>query len=223
MTLRLVFMGTPAFALPTLDRLLAAGHEVLCVYTQPPRRAGRGQKLRLSPVHEAAVAREIEVRTPASLKEAGEQAAFAKLGADAGVVVAYGLLLPPAILDLDGDGVPDVIVGEPYGSSQFRGRVRLYSGSSGTQIMRIDGTGNYGYFGSSVAFVGDLDGDLRECVVGSHLPEHDVGLVERDLDLEAPGGIAGQLTRDAPVDDLHVEAADHAFQQPLEQRRVGLA
>jgi methionyl-tRNA formyltransferase len=99
MTLRLVFMGTPAFALPTLDRLLAAGHDIVAAYTQPPRRAGRGQRLRLTPVHEAAVARNIEVRAPASLKGADEQAAFKALAADAAVVVAYGLLLPPAVLE----------------------------------------------------------------------------------------------------------------------------
>jgi methionyl-tRNA formyltransferase len=98
MTLRLVFMGTPALALPTLDRLLAAGHAIVGAYTRPPRRAGRGQRTRLSPVHEAAVARNIDVHAPSSLKAADEQAAFKALAADAAVVVAYGLLLPPAVL-----------------------------------------------------------------------------------------------------------------------------
>ncbi len=97
--LRLVFMGTPEFAVPTLERLISAGHEVTAVYTRRPKRKGRGQELRPSPVHELAAARGIEVRTPQSLKGAEEQGAFAALGSDAGVIVAYGLILPPAILE----------------------------------------------------------------------------------------------------------------------------
>src|SRR5262245_38564159 len=96
--LRLAFMGTPDFAVPALSALLAAGHEIVVVYTQPPRAAGRGQKPRPSSVHAAALERAIRARTPASLKTAAEQAAFAALGLDAAVVVAYGLLLPKPIL-----------------------------------------------------------------------------------------------------------------------------
>jgi len=95
---RLVFMGTPDFALPTLAALRAAGHEIACVYCQPPRPAGRGQKPRPSPVQAAAEDAGLPVRAPASLKDADAQAAFAALGADAAVVVAYGLILPAAIL-----------------------------------------------------------------------------------------------------------------------------
>jgi methionyl-tRNA formyltransferase len=97
--LRLAFMGTPAFAVPTLDALVAAGHEVAAVYSQPPRPSGRGHKLQPSPVHQAAERHGIEVRVPASLKGADEQAAFAGLNVDAAVVVAYGLILPKAVLD----------------------------------------------------------------------------------------------------------------------------
>jgi methionyl-tRNA formyltransferase len=96
--LRVVFMGTPQFAVPALERLLASPHEVVCVYCQPPRRAGRGQKARPCPVEEAARTRGIPVRAPTSLKDPEEQKRFAELGADAAVVAAYGLLLPPAIL-----------------------------------------------------------------------------------------------------------------------------
>src|SRR5882724_10825562 len=94
----LAFMGTPDFAVPALGALLGAGHELAAVYTQPPREAGRGQKPRPSSVHNAALERGIPVRTPASLKDAAEQTAFAALGLDAAVVVAYGLLLPKPIL-----------------------------------------------------------------------------------------------------------------------------
>jgi len=96
--LKIVFMGTPDFSVPALTSLLDVGHEVVCVYSQPPRKAGRGQKLRPSPVHAAAQAHGIEVRTPVSLKDEAEQQAFANLGADVAVVVAYGLILPAAIL-----------------------------------------------------------------------------------------------------------------------------
>ena len=97
--MRIAFLGTPQFAVPTLEALIAAGHEVVCVYSQPPRPAGRGQKLQPSPVQVVAEARGIEVRTPVSLKDAESQAAFAGLNLDAAIVVAYGLLLPRAVLD----------------------------------------------------------------------------------------------------------------------------
>jgi len=96
--MRIAFMGTPDFAVPTLDALLAAGHEIPAVYCQPPRPAGRGKALRPSPVQQRAEAAGLVVRTPASLRAAEEQAAFAALGLDAAVVAAYGLILPEPIL-----------------------------------------------------------------------------------------------------------------------------
>ncbi len=95
--LRLVFMGTPEFAIPTLAALVEAGHAVPAVYSQPPRPAGRGHKERPSAVHAFAVRHGLEVRTPTSLKGPEERRAFAGLAADAAVVVAYGLILPPEI------------------------------------------------------------------------------------------------------------------------------
>ena len=97
--LRIAFMGSPDFAVPVVTALQAAGHEVACVYSQPPRPSGRGKKLRQTPVHAWAETAGIEVRTPRSLKSAEEQAAFAALDLDAAVVVAYGLILPQAVLD----------------------------------------------------------------------------------------------------------------------------
>ena len=100
MPLRLVFMGTPEFAAPTLASLADAGHEITAVYSQPPRPAGRrGLELTPSPVHRLAEERGFEVRTPLTLKSAEAQEAFAALKADAAIVVAYGLLLPQAVLD----------------------------------------------------------------------------------------------------------------------------
>lgn len=97
--LRIAFMGSPDFAVPVLAALVDAGHEVACVYSQPPRPAGRGKKLRPTPVHQWAEARGLDVRTPRSLKTDPEQSAFDALGLDAAVVVAYGLILPQAVLD----------------------------------------------------------------------------------------------------------------------------
>ncbi len=96
--MRLAFLGTPEFALPALEALLDAGHEVVRAYAQPPRPAGRGQRLRLSPVQAFAEARGIPVATPASLRDAALQRDFEALRLDAAVTAAYGLLLPPAIL-----------------------------------------------------------------------------------------------------------------------------
>jgi methionyl-tRNA formyltransferase len=96
--LRLAFMGTPDFAVPALRALLDSPHLVVAVYTQPPRPSGRGQKLKQSPVHEAAVAAGVEVRHPVSMKPEEEKAAFAALDLDAAVVAAYGLILPKAVL-----------------------------------------------------------------------------------------------------------------------------
>jgi methionyl-tRNA formyltransferase len=97
--LRIAFMGSPDFAVPVLAALFEAGHDVVCVYSQPPRPAGRGKKLRPTPVHQWAEAHDLEVRTPRSLKNAPEQADFAALNLDAAVVVAYGLILPQDVLD----------------------------------------------------------------------------------------------------------------------------
>ena len=100
MALRVVFMGTPDFSVPTLRALAGAGHEIAAVYTQPPRAAGRrGLELTPSPVQREAERLGLEVRTPVSLKGEAEQAVFRALQADVAVVVAYGLLLPKPILD----------------------------------------------------------------------------------------------------------------------------
>jgi methionyl-tRNA formyltransferase len=99
MPLRIVFMGTPDFALPTLAELVAAGHDVVAVYAQPPRPAGRGMDERRSPVHVYAESCGIPVYTPKSLKTQAEYEAFRGHGADVAVVVAYGLILPKPILE----------------------------------------------------------------------------------------------------------------------------
>ncbi|WP_299548808.1 methionyl-tRNA formyltransferase [uncultured Tateyamaria sp.] len=97
--MRVIFMGTPDFSVSALDALHVAGHEIACVYTQPPRPAGRGKKDRPSPVQARAEVMGLDVRHPVSLRNAEAQEAFAALNADIAVVVAYGLILPQPVLD----------------------------------------------------------------------------------------------------------------------------
>ncbi len=97
--MRIVFMGTPDFALPALDALAASGHELLCVYTRPDAASGRGRALRPSPVKARAAELGVEVRCPTTLRDAAEQAALAALAPDLAVVAAYGLILPREVLE----------------------------------------------------------------------------------------------------------------------------
>lgn len=97
--MRIAFMGTPDFAVPTLDALAGVGHDIAAVYTQPPRRAGRGKAVQPSPVQKRAEALGLEVRSPLTLRDPQEQAAFAALGLDVAVVAAYGLILPVPVLE----------------------------------------------------------------------------------------------------------------------------
>lgn len=139
--LKLIFMGTPDFSVTALDALLSAGHDVVCVYSQPPRKAGRGQKLMPSPVQQFAQARGIEVRTPVSLKNAAEQEAFAALGADAAVVVAYGLILPQAVLDAPRLGCFNIhasLLPRWRGAAPIQRAIEAGDSHSGVCIMQMD-------------------------------------------------------------------------------------
>ena len=102
--MRIIFMGTPDFSVPVLDALVEAGHEIAAVYCQPPRPAGRGKKDRPTPVHARAEALGLEVRHPMTLRNDDAQRDFAALNADIAVVVAYGLILPQAVLDAPKQG-----------------------------------------------------------------------------------------------------------------------
>jgi methionyl-tRNA formyltransferase len=106
--MRIAFMGTPDFAVPTLDALIGAGHDIVAVYTQPPRPAGRGKALSPSPVQRRAETAGIAVRTPPTFRDPDAQAAFAALDLDAAVVAAYGLILPVPILAAPNHGCLNV-------------------------------------------------------------------------------------------------------------------
>ncbi len=139
--MRLTFMGTPDFAATALAALLDASHEVACVYSQPPRPAGRGMKEKPSPVHELALSKGIEVRTPVSLKSPEEQQRFATLKADAAVVVAYGLLLPKPILTASRFGCFNIhasLLPRWRGAAPIQRAIMAGDTETGVTIMRMD-------------------------------------------------------------------------------------
>ena len=134
-------MGTPEFSVPVLDALVAAGHEIAAVYCQPPRPAGRGKKLRPTPVHARAEALGLEVRHPETLKTAESQADFAALNADAAVVVAYGLLLPQAILDAPTHGCLNIhasLLPRWRGAAPIHRAIMAGDAETGVCIMQME-------------------------------------------------------------------------------------
>ena len=140
-SLKLAFMGTPEFSVPTLAALLDAGHAVCAVYTQPPRPAGRGKRDRRSPVHDFAEARGIQVRTPARFNDEAEHHSFAALELDAAVVVAYGLILPPAILDAPRLGCINVhasLLPRWRGAAPIQWAIMAGDTETGVSIMGMD-------------------------------------------------------------------------------------
>ncbi len=140
--MRIIFMGTPDFAVPTLAALADAGHEIACVYSQPPRPGGRrGKELTPSPVQQEAERRGFPVRHPVSLKDAPEQAAFAALGTDVAVVAAYGLILPQAILDAPVHGCLNVhgsLLPRWRGAAPVQRAILAGDVETGVGIMRME-------------------------------------------------------------------------------------
>ena len=134
-------MGTPAFAAPTLDALRASGHSIAAVYTQPPRAAERGRKVRPTPVAVRAEAAGVEVRTPPSLKPEEAQTAFAALGADLAVTVAYGLILPPVVLTAPRLGCINAhasLLPRWRGAAPIQRAIMAGDRETGVTIMRMD-------------------------------------------------------------------------------------
>jgi methionyl-tRNA formyltransferase len=139
--MRIIFMGSPEFAVPTLNALVEAGHEVTAVYCQPPRPAGRGKTDRKTAVHERAEQLGIEVRHPRSLRNAEEQARFASLDSDLAVVAAYGLILPKPILDAPSGGCINVhasLLPRWRGAAPIQRAILAGDEISGVTIMKMD-------------------------------------------------------------------------------------
>jgi methionyl-tRNA formyltransferase len=140
--MRVIFMGTPDFAVPALQALVTAGHDVVAAYTQPPRPGGRrGKELTPTPVHKAAEALGIAVRHPASLKGAAEQAEFAALGADIAVVAAYGLILPQTVLDAPQQGCFNIhasLLPRWRGAAPIQRAILAGDAETGVTIMQME-------------------------------------------------------------------------------------
>ncbi len=139
--MRITFMGTPDFAVPALVALHKAGHDIACVYTQPPRPAGRGKKLRPSAVQAKAEELGMLVRSPKSLKPDEAKAEFAALGADVAVVAAYGLILPQAVLDAPTHGCINIhasILPRWRGAAPIHRAVMAGDAETGVTIMQME-------------------------------------------------------------------------------------
>lgn len=139
--MRLAFMGTPVFSVPALGELIAAGHDIVAVYSQPPRPAGRGMKQQKSPVHAFAEQQGIIVRTPTNFKSEEERAAFAALDLDVAIVVAYGLILPKAILDAPRHGCLNLhgsLLPRWRGAAPIQRAIMAGDRETGVQVMQME-------------------------------------------------------------------------------------
>ena len=138
--MRLAFLGTPDFAVSALAAILSAGHEVACVYSQPPAPRGRGHELKPSSVHAFAAERGIPVRTPASMRDPAEVAAFAALALDAAVVVAFGQILPATVLEaprLGSFNVHASLLPRWRGAAPIQRAIMAGDRVTGVQVMRM--------------------------------------------------------------------------------------
>lgn len=138
--MRIIFMGTPDFAVPALQALLKAGHEIVAVYSQPPRAAGRGMALRKSPVHQVAEAAGLTVLTPERLKDPVDQERFREFEADAAVVVAYGIILPEPVLDATRLGIFNIhasLLPRWRGAAPINRAIMAGDAETGAAIMRV--------------------------------------------------------------------------------------
>ena len=196
--MKIVFMGTPEFSVPALDALVAAGHELGAVYTQPPRPAGRGKKDRASPVHTRAEALGLEVRHPPSLKPEAEKTAFASLGADVAVVVAYGLWLPRAVLDAPRLGCLNIhasLLPRWRGAAPIHRAVMAGDSETGVCIMGMEAgldTGPVYLRGATPIGSEDTTGDLHDRL----------SAMGADLIVQALNGLEARVPTPQPEDGV---------------------
>nr|WP_319391874.1 methionyl-tRNA formyltransferase [uncultured Cohaesibacter sp.] len=187
--MRVVFMGAPDFSVPTLMEIVGQGHEVVAVYSQPPRPAGRGMEERKTPVHEAAEQLGLPVFTPTSLKSEEEQEKFRALDADVAVVVAYGLLLPKAILEAPREGCLNLhgsLLPRWRGAAPIQRAIMAGDRETGVQVMRMDeglDTGNI-CMSETIAITAEMTAeDLhdRMMVLGADLMVRALAALSRGL------------------------------------------
>lgn len=170
--MRLIFMGTPDFSVPALNALHVAGHEIVAVYTQPPRPAGRGKKDRPTAVHARAEELGLTVHHPKSLKSSEHQAEFAALNADVAVVVAYGLILPQAVLDAPKHGCLNIhasLLPRWRGAAPIHRAIMAGDARTGIAIMQMEAgldTGPVLLEGQTDTGAEETTGDLHDRLSG---------------------------------------------------------
>jgi methionyl-tRNA formyltransferase len=192
--MRIAFLGTPQFAVPALAELAAAGFEIAAVYAQPPAPRGRGQALKLSPVQAFAESLGLEVRTPASMRDPVAVADFQALELDAAAVVAYGQILPAAVLDAPRLGAFNLhasLLPRWRGAAPIQRAIMAGDAVTGVQVMRMtEGLDEGPVLLSETLRIGPLDtaGSLQErlAVLGAHLLPRALGAVERGQARETP-------------------------------------
>ena len=192
--MRLAFMGTPEFAVPSLAELISSGHEIVAVYSQPPRPRGRGQQLQPSPVHAVAEGLGLEVRTPVSMKDPAEIAAFQALDLDVAVVVAYGQILLPAVLDAPRLGCFNVhasLLPRWRGAAPIQRALMAGDTVTGVQVMRMtEGLDEGAILLSEETPItaGDTTASLSERLsrLGAGLLPRALGALERGNAVETP-------------------------------------
>src|SRR5580692_4448268 len=184
--MKIVFMGTPEFAVPTLARLIAAGHEIAAAYSQPARPKGRGLASEDTPVAKLAKSHGLDVRAPVTLKDAQAQAAFAALKADIAVVVAYGLLLPKAVLDAPRLGCFNLhgsLLPRWRGAAPIQRAVMAGDAETGVMVMHMDEGLDTGpvLFSERVAIGRKTSGELADQLsrLGADLMVRALGALER--------------------------------------------
>jgi methionyl-tRNA formyltransferase len=187
MTLRVVFMGTPDFSVPTLSEIVGAGHDVVSVYTQPPRPAGRGMEPKKSPVHAFAEEAGLQVFTPKSLRRVNVQEEFAALGADVAVVVAYGLILPLPVLETPPLGCLNLhasLLPRWRGAAPIQRAVMAGDRETGVMVMRMEEGLDTGPIALEDRIAIGLDATAGEIhdhlsLIGASMMVHALDLLER--------------------------------------------
>ncbi len=197
--MRIAFMGTPDFAVQTLAELVAAGHEIACVYAQPPAPKGRGQTLQPSPVHAFAESLGLAVRTPRSMKDEGEIAAFQALDLDAAVIVAYGQILLPAVLDAPRLGCFNLhasLLPRWRGAAPIQRAIMAGDTVTGVQVMRMTpGLDEGPVLLSQIVTIEPTDtaGSLHDklAAIGADLAPRALAAIERGAATETPQPLDG--------------------------------
>ncbi|PHS25961.1 MAG: methionyl-tRNA formyltransferase [Robiginitomaculum sp.] len=204
MALRIAFMGTPDFAATALSALVDAGHDIACVYTQPPRPAGRGKALRQSAVHDLAQSLGQLVRTPKTLRDGDEQAAFAALDLDVAIIVAYGLILPLEMLDAPRFGCLNLhgsLLPRWRGAAPIQRAIMAGDTVTGVQVMQMEEGLDTGpvLMSQSVKIASDdTAGSLHD-----KLATAGAGLLPKALDALGKGELQGRAQSEDGVTYAH--------------------